>query len=90
MTVGCSSPRARCERLYCGRPRAAPLERLTASEEERAATESTHEEAQHAFEEARTHLDELSFALVKAEVEVAQLLFGSKGSGQRVAVVRLR
>ena len=50
-----------------------------ASEEERAATESASKEAEGARKEARTHLDDLSFVLVKAEAEVARLLFGSKG-----------
>ena len=77
-TLGCSLPRARRGTLHCGKPRAAPLESLAALEEERVATEATSEEAEHARKEARTRLDKLPFALVKEEVEVAQLLFGSK------------
>ena len=72
----------------CGRTRAAPLERLAELEEERAATESAHKEAERACKEAQTCLDKLSFALVKAEAEVAQLLFVLKRLGRRVTVVR--
>ena len=89
-TLGCSFLQARRGMLRCGRLPAAPLERLAVLEEERVATESAREEAECACKEARTRLDKLSFALVKEEAEFAQLLFGSKGLGRRVAVVRHR
>ena len=43
------------------------------------ATESAHEEAERACKEARTCLDKLSFAVVKAEAEVARLPSGQRG-----------
>ena len=64
------------------------LERLAASEEERMATDSARDKAERTRKEALTCLEEISFDLIKAEAEFAGLLFGSKGSGQRVAVVR--
>ena len=60
------------------------------SEEDCAVTESMCKEVGRDHKEAWTCLEEFYFVMVKAEVEVARLLFGLKGSGQRVAIVRRR